>query len=385
MSSHLWRQLAIASNWPILAAVLVLSSMGTVSIWAVSPGDAQKQLMFMAIGFVLLFGVQMFSYLYLGQFAWPFYALSLLLLVYTLVPGLPGTGAIKGARAWISFGPRFKLEPSELMKVAFAGVLARYLRFRSNYRTLTGLIPPFVLTVIPLLLILKQPALGVAMLFLPALFAMLFVAGAKLKHLLGIIAIGVALTPLAWLAGTDTPMLRHLPMVIHPYQRLRVVALFNHDEKSQQEAGYQQKYALIAFASSGWFGRGVGNVPVGRHVPEAHDDMIFALIGEQFGFVGVLVMLAAYFVLFAAGVEVAAGTKEPFGRLLAVGIVCLLATQTFINLMVATRLMPVTGITLPFVSYGGSSLMASFVAAALLLNIGQNRPLVIAGEAFEFD
>ncbi len=385
MTSPLLRQLAIATNWPILAAVTVLCAMGTVSIWAVSPGDAQKQLLFIGIGFAVLLAMQSVSYLYLGQYAWPFYGLSVLLLIYTLVPNLPGTRAIKGARAWISFGPRFKLEPSELMKIAFAGVLARYLRFRSNYRTLVGLIPPFLLTVVPLLLILKQPALGVAMLFLPALFAIMFVAGAKLKHLLGITALGVALSPFVWLAGTDLPVFRSLPTIIKPYQRVRVVALFNHDEKNQQEAGYQQKYALIAFASSGWFGRGLGNIPVGRHVPEAHDDMIFALIGEQFGFAGVLVMLIAYFVLFAAGVEVAGNTKEPFGRLLAVGIVCLLATQTFINIMVATRLMPVTGVTLPFVSYGGSSLLASFVTAGLLLNIGQNRPLVIAPEAFEFD
>ena len=113
--------------------------------------------------------------------------------------------------------------------------------------------------------------------------------------------------------------------------------------------------------------------------------MIFAIIGEQFGFVGSLVVLAGYIVLFAAGVEIAAATREPFGRLMAVGIVSFLASQAFLNLMVVLRLFPVTGVTLPFISSGGSSLIASFIAAGLLLNIGQNRPLVIARDSFEFD
>src|SRR5439155_2226567 len=147
---------------------------------------------------------------------------------------------------------------------------------------------------------------------------------------------------------------------------------------------YQQEHALVAFGSGGVSGKGAGDVPVGKWVPESHNDMIFALIGEQFGLFGALVVLAAYGVLFAAGVEIAAGTREPFGKLLAIGIIAILAGQTFLNLMVCLRLMPVTGITLPFVSYGGSSLVASFMAAGLLLNIGQNRPLVMAKDAFEF-
>jgi cell division protein FtsW (lipid II flippase) len=112
--------------------------------------------------------------------------------------------------------------------------------------------------------------------------------------------------------------------------------------------------------------------------------MIFALIGEQFGLFGAVAVLVAYSVLFAAGIEIAGSTREPFGRLVALGVVSLLAGQTFLNLMVCLKLMPVTGVTLPFVSYGGSSLLASFLAAGLLLNIGQNRPLVIARDSFEY-
>jgi len=235
------------------------------------------------------------------------------------------------------------------------------------------------------LLILRQPDLGTALVFIPALFAMLFAAGARLKHLLAVLGMGLAMAPAIWLAGTDVPLFRHLPEMIKGYQRERVYAMFSRDPRTLQRTGYQQEQALTAFGSGGVSGRGALNIPVGRSVPEGHNDMIFALIGEQFGFVGAATLLAAYLVLFAAGIEIAAGTREPFGRLLAVGIIALLAGQAFLNLLVATRLMPVTGITLPFVSYGGSSVLASFLAAGLLLNIAQTRPLVIARESFEFD
>jgi cell division protein FtsW len=152
-----------------------------------------------------------------------------------------------------------------------------------------------------------------------------------------------------------------------------------------KDTQYQTERALTAIGSGGPTGKGIGNIVVGRYVPEAHNDMVFALIGEQFGFIGSLIVLAAYIVLFAAGIEIAAATREPFGRLVALGIIAIMAGQAFINLMVVLRLMPVTGITLPFVSYGGSSLLASFMAIGLLLNIGQNRPIVMARESFEFD
>jgi cell division protein FtsW (lipid II flippase) len=242
--------------------------------------------------------------------------------------------------------------------------------------------------------ILKQPDLGTALVFIPILFAILFVAGAKASHLLAIMGVGLALSPVAWYAGTDArgepftkvPGFKYLPTMVKDYQRARVKALFSneHDPAVMMKESYQTYRATIAFASGGPTGKGPGNIPVGLHVPEAQNDMVFALIGEQFGFLGSAVVLGAYIVLFAAGIEIAAATKEPFGRLIAVGIVAMLAGQTFINLMVATRLMPVTGVTLPFVSYGGSSLLASYMAAGLLLNIGQNRPIVMAREAFEF-
>lgn len=389
----LWQQLGIATNWPVLLAVAALCAIGAVSIWADAPTDGKKQLMFIAVGTTCMIVFQAVNYQIIGRFAWAFYVLAMLLMLYTVLPGVPRAGfgsvpVINGAHPWIKFGA-FSLQPSELAKIAFVMVLARYLRFRDSYRTLRGLLAPFMLALLPIAVIMKQPDLGTALTFIPALFAVMFVAGAKMWHLLAVVGMGLATVPIMWLAGPapegpGLPILEYLPAMVRPYQRDRVRSMFHSDPKTQRETGYQQRNALIAFGSGGLSGKGAGEIPVGRSVPEAHNDMIFALIGEQFGLFGAAVVLGAYAILFAAGIEIASATREPFGRLLAAGIVSLLAGQTFLNLMVCLKLMPVTGVTLPFVSYGGSSLLASFMAAGLLLNIGQNRPVVMAKDSFEF-
>jgi rod shape determining protein RodA len=398
--NKLWQQLAIATNWPVLVAVAVLSSLGVISIWADTPADGVRQLVFLGVAVLCMTLFQAVNYQRIGKLSWGFYLFSLLLVLYTVVGStrggadpIPFVHRVNGAYNWIKIGS-IGVQPAELAKLGFILVLARYLRFRNNYRTFKGLLPPFALALAPLALILKQPDLGTALVFIPVLFAMLFVAGAKIKHLLAIVLMGAALAPVAWLAGKDEngvpfsrlPGFKYLPTMVKKYQRDRVNAMFTGEANAaaMKKENYQTYRAMTAFASGGPTGKGPFNIPVGRHVPEAHNDMIFALVGEQFGFLGSAVVLGAYIVLFAAGVEIASATREPFGKLIALGIVAMLAGQTFLNLMVATRLMPVTGVTLPFVSYGGSSLLASYMAAGLLLNVGQNRPMVMAREAFEF-
>jgi cell division protein FtsW (lipid II flippase) len=398
--NKLWQQLAIATNWPVLAAIAVLSSLGLITIWADTPGDGVRQLVFLGVAVLCMTLFQAVNYQRIGKLSWGFYVFSLLLVFYTVIGStrggadpIPFVHRVNGAYNWIKIGA-IGVQPAELAKIGFILVLARYLRFRNNYRTFKGLLPPFGLALAPLVLILKQPDLGTALVFIPVLFAMLFVAGAKIKHLLAIVLMGAALAPVAWLAGKDEndvpfsrlPGFKYLPTVVKKYQRDRVNAMFTGEDNDalMKKDGYQVFRAMVAMGSGGPTGKGPGNIPVGRHVPEAHNDMIFALIGEQFGFLGSAVVLGAYIVLFAAGIEISSATREPFGKLIALGIVAMLAGQTFLNLMVATKLMPVTGVTLPFVSYGGSSLLASYMAAGLLLNVGQNRPIVMAREAFEY-
>ena len=404
--NRFWAQLAIMTNWPILLAVSVLSFLGTISIWADDSQSGHKQLIYLAVAVGCLFLFQTINYRTIGRWGWPFYIFSLLLVLYTLLGSkisLPFVHNIKGVYAWINFkmgSQEISLEPSELVKVSFVLVLASYLRYRSNYRTLRGLLQPFALAIVPVILIIKQPDLGIAALFMPTLLVMLFVAGARVKHIVMVLALGVAFLPIFWFAGPrydsdlpthrrlpklEVPLLRHLPQMMKEYQRKRALAMLSHDPRAAKNDDYQVNQALTALGSGGWFGKGPGEIPTGKKVPEGHDDMIFALIGEQFGLIGTGIVLGSFLTLFIAGIEIAAATKEPFGRLVAVGIVAILVCQTTINLMVCLRMMPVTGVTLPFVSYGGSSLIASFMAAGLLLNVGQNRPLMLGREAFEFD
>ncbi|HEY0010049.1 MAG TPA: FtsW/RodA/SpoVE family cell cycle protein [Tepidisphaeraceae bacterium] len=387
MLPRILHQLALNRHWPLLLAVCVLACMGVVTIWADDPAAGKKQLVFFGVAFICMMGLQTVDYRILGKFGGLFYVGAALLIGYTILGSfisVPGVTNRNGAFNWIDFGP-FALQPSELLKVGFIVVLARYLRFRSNYRTLVGLVPPFVLAAVPVLLILKQPDLGTALVFIPALFAMLFVAGAKLKHLLGVVGMGAAMLPLMWLSGLEgVPVFEHMPSLVKNYQRERVYAMFNDDPDTLGDKGFQQQWALRAMGSGGIAGRGAGDIVVGRRVPERKNDMIFSLIGEQFGFLGAFVVAGAYLTIFYVGLEIAGSTREPFGRLVACGIVVILAAQSFINLMVVMKLMPVTGVTLPFVSSGGSSLIASFLSVGLLINIGQSRPIVMANDVFEY-
>jgi cell division protein FtsW (lipid II flippase) len=392
-SRRLWERFAIATNWPVLASMAVLVALGLTTIWSVDADDGQRQAIYLGIAFACMIALQLVNYQKLGRFAWPFYLASFVPLLYTVLGSaiggknpLPFVEERNGAYNWIQLPGGMSVQPSELMKIAFILALARYLRFRENYRTLIGLVVPFVLCLAPVVLILKQPDLGTALVFGPTLIAMLFMAGAKMKHIGAVLACGLMLAPVLWLSGQPgVPVFEHGPKLIKDYQRNRVYAMFNDDEATRQSFGLQQHRALIALGSGGFAGKGLGQVPVGARVPEGQNDMVYALIGEQLGFVGCLVVIVAYVVLFAAGVEIAAGTREPFGRLVAVGIVTILASQAFLNIAVSIKLFPVTGVTLPFISAGGSSLIASFMAASILLNIGQHRPLVMAEDSFEFD
>ena len=239
-----WQQLALANHWPVLVAVAVLSFMGIVSIWADPSANVRNQLVFFFIAVGALFALQALNYLEIGRFSWPFYFLSIVLVLYTVMPGVPRSGFgsvpnIKGAQAWIDLGA-LHLEPAELMKIAFVMTLARYLRFRSNYRTLGGLLPPFALALAPVVLILKQPALGMAMLFIPTLFIMLFVAGAKVRHLLAIIGIGLALLPVMYLLGTGRGgRTATSPFLMKGYQWERVKALFAADSGTMEKQNFQ--------------------------------------------------------------------------------------------------------------------------------------------------
>lgn len=330
-----------------------------------------RQLTWILLSVPVMLAATLVSYRKLRYASYGLFAISLVLLV--AVYFLP---ARNGSHRWIPLGV-MNFQPSELAKLAWIMALASYLMHRRNHRTLGGLLVPFGLTLVPLLLILREPDLGTSLVFLPVLYAMLFAAGARPRHLALVAGLGVAVLPVLWMGMSGE-------------QRSRVVTLFTQRDGGPAPRGdgyhlYQSKQMLVL--GGVWGSAAAGMLlddPQLYHLPAARTDFVFCLIGERWGVVGVSVVLAVYLLLFASGLKIAAATREPFGRLVAVGVVGLLATQMIINTGMTVGLTPITGLTLPLVSYGGSSLLASSVALGLLLNIGMRPGYEMTGEPFRF-
>lgn len=285
-------------------------------------------------------------------------AASLALLVATLVPGLGRE--INGSRRWLRLG-MLSFQPSELAKFA----LIVYLSFsiaKKGARIrdfLSGLVPAYVVTGIFLLVAFRQPDFGAAVTLACVAGILLFAGGANLLHL---VATAAAALPLVYVA------------VAHKAYRLRRVVSFLDPWSDPRGAGHQIIQSFLAFGSGGVFGRGLGE---GRQkllfLPERHSDFIYAVIGEELGLLGALVVLALFLLILWRGVRIALAAGDLFTRLLALGITLLICLQGLINMAVVTGLFPTKGIALPLVSYGGSSLVITLAAAGLLLNISREK------------
>ena len=378
-------------NWPIFAAVTLLAGMGLLFIWSASFRSAAegtgayaahplKQLLWVAVGLGGFALAVLVDYRTIRRHAYTIYLVLLASLVLVL---RFGSGPIKG---WFGVGP-LRIQPSEFMKVAYVLVLARCLMYTDQHRRLWGLALPFLIALAPMGLILKEPDLGTALVFLPVLFVVLAVAGARRRHLAAIALLGLAALPVFWQTG-----------LINNYQKARVLGfVFRNDPARIRAIGdrlnvrldtYQQTQSVLTVGSGGLAGRGWGRGTQTRYdfLPEDHTDFIFSVIAEESGFAGATLVLALYLTIGLFGLRIARGTRDPFGRLVAIGVVALLETQAVINVAVALGLMPVTGLTLPLVSYGGSSVLTSFIATGLLVNVGMRREEVVAErDDFEFD
>lgn len=341
---------------------------------------ALRQGAYLITGVVILFATLRMSYRRIGRRAYLIYGAILFLLLLLFLDryfDLPLIPVKRHTRRWIELGP-FGIQPSEFMKVGLILALAFYLRYRKSYRTWRGLVPPFLLTLAPMLLILRQPDLGTLLMLLPVLFVMLFVAGARLRHLTTIVLLGCATLPAFYMFG------------MKDYQRARVQVLFKQntqDERWHTGPGYQLRQGLIALGTGRVTGVGYGEGAFVQYglLPEEHNDFIFAVIGNQWGLIGCIVVILCYIVIIICGLEVAMVTNDPFGRLLAVGVVVMIVAQALLNICMNIGLAPITGMTLPFVSFGGSSLWANFLALGLLVNVAQRRPMLIARPPFEHE
>ncbi|MEZ6130796.1 MAG: FtsW/RodA/SpoVE family cell cycle protein [Planctomycetaceae bacterium] len=332
----------------------------------------ERQLVWIGMAWPVMLLVTTVSYRRLKHLSPAFYAICVVLLVVVLF--MP---AINGSRRWIPLG-LFDFQPSEPARLAFILALSYYLMYRDSQRTVAGLIVPFLMTMVPLLLVLREPDLGTSMLFLPILFALLFAAGARTSHLLAALTLGIAMLPVVWLQMSDE-------------QKSRVVMVFQQQDGGLAPAGdgfhlHQSKQVL---ALGGLWGSIADDEPViddpaAYVLPASRTDFILCLIGERYGLTGCVLLLFLYGIIVWKGLTIANRTREPFGRLVAVGVVTMLGTQALINAGMIVGLVPITGLTLPMCSYGGSSLLSTYFAMGLLMNIGM-RPgyEVTSGQTWE--
>lgn len=397
----------------LLAAVLILIGIGIATIYSVgnpaehspdSQGEDlsnkwEKQVVFAIVGLAGFIVINSINYRRFGSISYWIFAGVLLLLVILLVSKyivvLPFAKPINGTYRWIwfSIGDRAlpSLQPSEFCKLVYILALAWYLRYRSNYRNFKALIGPFALALLPMILILPEPDLGTVLLMMPILFTMLFVAGAKVKHLLIIIFMAVMVSPLLWFKMEDYQRIRISSVVLqnawvrekaerHPMLGEILVGTKFSEKKWKSDWGWHLIRSKYAVASGSVKGYGFRQGPFVKYnfLTERHNDFIFAIIAHQWGFWGCLGLLGLYIIIVSCGLEIAANNTDPFGRLLATGIVAMFVVEVIINVGMTVGLMPITGLTLPFVSYGGSSLLVSMVSIGLLNNIGRCRPFSLA-------
>jgi rod shape-determining protein RodA len=410
MNATLRRYLRYTS-WPIIASMLALMVMGVLAVRASElaegelTGFAARQVVYACVALGAFVAATVVPYQRIGRLAYPLFAGTLALLV--LVFFLP---AIRHAHRWIVLGP-IQVQPSEIAKVTYVILLAWYLRYRDNYRRLRGLVVPLLLTLIPLGLILREPDLGTSLLLLPTLYFMLFMAGAKWRHLLGTVALATALVFLPvprkvtsamspaeaadrkalayWTGrrGRGEYVVSAAPLSLMEIHQLRRIDGWLRQGQAKLAAGrgYQQdksKTTLAAGGATGWPRSRDADTYLAL-LPDDHTDFIFSVVGGKWGFAGCAFVLGLYAVIFLFGIEIATVTYDPFGRLLAVGVLALLLAQIFINVGMTMGLMPITGMTLPLVSYGGSSLVVNCAALGLLVNVGQRRPILLGRRPFE--
>ena len=352
-------------DWPLLAIVGVICLIGVLEIYSSTHASAMvgmqwKQLMWIGIGILGMFLISRIDYHTLLDQAPVLYLVGIMGLLGVLVIGYSRLGA----KRWISVGGQ-TLQVSELMKLIIIIVLARYFtEVRTDRLTLRDLAKVAALTLVPVALILKQPDLGTAMVLVPVVLVGAFFAGIEWKHAaVGLLLIAL-LVPLAW------NMRRHLK----PYQQQRIET-FLHPEQDQRGAGYQILQSEIAVGSGGFWGKGFGKGSQNQlgFVPVRYSDFILAALAEEQGFIGVCVVLLLYLGLILRLVDNAQKAKDRAGMYVVMGVTAILGFHVLVNASMVIGYMPVTGIPLPLMSYGGSATAFVFLALGLVMNVRMRR------------
>jgi cell division protein FtsW len=353
--------------WLFGVAVVLLSA-GVVMVYSASAIVAadrfhdpyfflKKQLFWALLGSIAMLVAVRVDYRVLERLALPALVVAGVLLVLVLVP--PIGQAINGTRRWIRFGP-VSFQPAELAKLALVIYLAAFIARRQGQLgdVRRGLLPPLLVAAVFAGLMVVQPDLGNGLTLIALTFGLLYLGGSPVRHL-------------AWALAPALPLIV-AAIYAAPY-RLRRMTAFWDPWADPRGSGFQIIQSWLAFGNGGVLGQGVGASRQKLfYLPESHTDFIFAVVGEELGFVGAAALVALFAILTWRGLRVGLRTPEPFGAYLALGITLLIATQTLVNLGVVTGLLPTKGLPLPFVSFGGSALLMTMVSTGVLLNISQH-------------
>lgn len=350
--------LLLATAGIVIYGLVTISSATHIN----TPGEerfwyVQRQGLFAVINGVLALIFMNFDYRGLSQHGNKLYVFNLIMLVAVMLFG----HAALGAQRWIQLGP-ISVQPSEFSKLIMIICMASILEERmGRLNTVQDLVPIVLYVGLPFLLVLKQPDLGTSLVFMAIFFGMVIACGMPWRYFIGIVVMGIMSFPLLWQFMKD-------------YQKMRIM-VFIDPNVDPLGSGYHIIQSKIAIGSGMLFGKGLfeGSQSQLNFLPENHTDFIFAVVGEELGFVGAVVLLLLYLIVFWRGLIIAKEAGDVFGRLLAVGITSMLAFHVLVNVGMTTGIMPVTGIPLPFMSYGISSLTTNILSVAILLNINMHK------------
>lgn len=353
-------------SWGLVVLVCAIAAVGVMLLYSAGGGSwepwASRQLTRFASGFVVMLLLALVDIRVWMKIAYPVYAIVFALLIVVEFMGHTGMGAER----WINLGP-LVIQPSELMKIALVLALARYFHGFSlvEVRNPLVLIVPLLLILAPVGMVLMQPNLGTAMLLILTGGAVLFATGVRLWKFAVAIALGLSAIPIGW-------------EFLHDYQKRRV-DVFLQPELDPLGAGYNIMQSKIALGSGALFGKGftAGTQSQLMFLPEKHTDFIFVVLAEEFGMVGALILLFLYTMLFVYGLMIALSARSHFGRLVGVGLTTTFFLYVFVNVAMVTGLIPVVGIPLPLVSYGGTAMLTLLMGCGILLSVWIHREVRI--------
>ncbi|MEY4163906.1 MAG: hypothetical protein RLZZ79_858 [Actinomycetota bacterium] len=367
------RNFLTGSDPLINIAILLLSAAGIVLVYAATRDwyamnnldpeyYLKRQLTNVLIGFALAFGTTLVDYRLLRAYTPILWGIGVFGLLLVLVPGVGSV--VNGARSWIALPGGFQIQPAELAKLTIIVGMALILSERAageNEPNNRQVLISLLVAAIPISLIVAQPDLGTVLIIAAAVISIIAVSGARFRWVLGLIVLGISGAYLAVVSGEVSEyQLNRLRSFVDPYA-------------DPQASGYQLRQARITIGSGGFLGTGLFEGPQtnGRFVPEQQTDFIFTVSGEQLGFLGSSFILILYSIILMRGFQIARRTQDQFGRLVSVGVVAWFSFQIFQNIGMTMGLMPMTGVPLPFLSYGGSSMFANMIAIGLLQNVYQ--------------